>query len=50
MIPGADEEIESMSYNRAKSMYGENLPEVFSGFDAAGAGFFVCRSRARDRS
>ncbi|WP_173442800.1 PolC-type DNA polymerase III [Selenomonas ruminantium] len=28
MIPGADEEIESMSYNRAKSMYGENLPEI----------------------
>ena len=28
MIPGADEEIKSMSYNRAKSMYGENLPEI----------------------
>ncbi|MBQ1614617.1 MAG: PolC-type DNA polymerase III, partial [Selenomonas sp.] len=28
MIPGADEEIQSMSYNRAKAMYGENLPEI----------------------
>ena len=28
MIPGADEEIRSMSYNKAKSMYGENLPEI----------------------
>ncbi|MDD6133312.1 MAG: PolC-type DNA polymerase III [Selenomonadaceae bacterium] len=28
MIPGADEEIRSMSYNKAKEMYGENLPEI----------------------
>ena len=28
MIPGADEEIRSMSYRRAKSMYGENLPRI----------------------
>lgn len=28
MIPGADEEIRTMSYNRAKAMYGENLPKV----------------------
>ena len=28
MIPGADDEIRSMSYNKAKSMYGENLPEI----------------------
>ena len=28
MIPGADEEIRNMSYNKAKSMYGENLPEI----------------------
>jgi DNA polymerase-3 subunit alpha (Gram-positive type) len=28
MIPGADEEIKEMSYNKAKSMYGENLPEI----------------------
>ena len=28
MIPGADEEIRSMSYNKAKYMYGDNLPEI----------------------
>ena len=28
MIPGADDEIRNMSYNRAKAMYGENLPEI----------------------
>ncbi len=28
MIPGADEEITSMTYNKAKSMYGEVLPEI----------------------
>ncbi len=28
MIPGADEEIRSMSYNKAKLMYGDNLPEI----------------------
>ncbi len=28
MIPGADDEIRTMSYNRAKAMYGENLPEI----------------------
>ncbi|WP_033170817.1 PolC-type DNA polymerase III [Selenomonas sp. ND2010] len=28
MIPGADEEIRSMSYNKAREMYGENLPEI----------------------
>ena len=28
MIPGADDEIRSMSYNKAKNMYGENLPEI----------------------
>ncbi|MCI6159213.1 MAG: PolC-type DNA polymerase III [Selenomonadaceae bacterium] len=27
-IPGADEEIQSMSYSRAKQMYGENLPKI----------------------
>ncbi|MGO4887743.1 PolC-type DNA polymerase III [Anaerobacillus sp. MEB173] len=27
-IEGADEEIRSMSYNRARSIYGENLPEI----------------------
>lgn len=28
MIPGADEEIRSMSYNRARYLYGENLPKI----------------------
>lgn len=28
MIPGADDEIRNMSYNKAKAMYGENLPEI----------------------
>ena len=28
MIPGADEEITSMTYNNAHKLYGENLPEV----------------------
>ncbi|WP_407399771.1 PolC-type DNA polymerase III [Anaerovibrio sp.] len=28
MIPGADEEITSMTYNKAKSMYGEVLPKI----------------------
>ena len=28
MIPGADEEIRRMSYDRAHALYGENLPEV----------------------
>ncbi|MCM3732130.1 PolC-type DNA polymerase III [Fictibacillus nanhaiensis] len=27
-IEGADEEVRSMSYNRARSIYGENLPEL----------------------
>ena len=27
-IPGADEEIRTMSYNRAKYLYGENLPKI----------------------
>ncbi|QOY34511.1 PolC-type DNA polymerase III [Anaerobacillus isosaccharinicus] len=27
-IEGADEEIRNMSYNRARSIYGENLPEI----------------------
>ena len=28
MIPGADEQIENMSYTKARSLYGENLPEI----------------------
>lgn len=28
MIPGADEEINDMSYKKAREMYGENLPEI----------------------
>jgi len=28
MIPGADEQIENMSYTKARSLYGENLPQV----------------------
>ena len=28
MIPGADEEITSMTYNKAKSLYGEVLPKI----------------------
>ena len=28
MIPGADEEIREMSYSKARSMYGENLPQI----------------------
>ncbi len=28
MIPGADEQIENMSYEKARSLYGENLPEI----------------------
>ncbi len=28
MIPGAEQEIRDMSYNKAKELYGENLPEI----------------------
>ena len=28
MIPGADDEIKNMSYTKARSMYGENLPKI----------------------
>ena len=28
MIPGADDDIRNMSYNKARSMYGENLPKI----------------------